>query len=249
MGTWAVTLAVGIVMAFFGFRTPVETPSSRMVNFAMQQLHRSNNSTDFQTMLLEKFDTFVKSACVEGHGLESVRAAAARQLTGLPDEVRSEILDMAFHPNVSIEGAHQNMTNSMAQEGRAFFHMYYVNTKFTLPDHYSSCILATGIDLTIGEVVVGEVEEHTTDVLAYEPCRCGWIACEKCPILREIITKRPVFSRPAGTVGWHRDIQNVLAGMAARQVTGLSSAGPVEERLLTAWNLSLTTSAMLNPEF
>lgn len=134
----------------------------------------------------------------------------------------------------------------MAQEGRAFFHMYYVNTRYTPDDHYSSCILASGIRLTIGEIVVGEIEQRTTDVLAYEPCRCGWVFCEKCPVFREIITKKPIFSRPAGTVGWHRDIQNVLAGMAARQVTAMSATDTAADKhLLAAWNLSLPTSAIV----
>lgn len=246
----------GTLFALLALKPRTSTPDepiTRMVNFASHQALRVNQ-TAAEDMMLRHYRTFVDSACVRSSDIDAARTSLLLQLASLPANVRTEIVDMALTPGVSVEMARQNMSNAAANNGIVFLYVYYVNTLFR-GDEYSTCVLASGIDLEFGEVVVGSVDEHTSDIVGYKPCHCGTFYCERCPVIKETTTSRPVFARGTGTMQWHTGLQDVLAGMAARQVMALGTrVDDMDEKLATAWNMPLhratdsppTTSSVLH---
>jgi hypothetical protein len=181
----------------------------------------------------------VDSACVQSSDIDSARESLFAQLASLPPDIRAEIVKMALTKGVSVETARQNMSNS--DNGHIFVYMYYINTRFTggqtLEGTYESCVLASGVRLVVGETVVGSEEERTTDIAGYQPCHCGMFYCEKCPIIKEIVTSRSVFSRYYGTIKWHTHLGQLLAEMAARQVGALHQSvhANFDEKVATSW--------------
>ena len=228
-----------IAVALFGARAPDE-PVTRMVNFAAHQAARYNH-TDHEALQLSRYETFVDSACVASASLDGTRAALAKQLGSLPVAVRAEIVDMALSEGASIETTRQNISNDIADTGLVNVFMYYINTIYE-GSTYRTCVMASGIRMQLGEIIVDTIEERTEQITGYRPCHCGYLYCEKCPIVTETRTQRPVYARHTGSIQWHVKLQNLLAGMAARQVAGLStqSAGvPTEappQQLIDGWS-------------
>ena len=221
--TFVSGLIVGLIALLA--RPPAgDEPITRMINFASQQAGRFNQ-TAAEDLQLKEYQKFVDSACVQSTDIDGARASLAAQLSSLPSAVIAEIVTMALTPGVSVETARQNMSNTVSESGEVFVYMYYVNTRHAAGE-YTSCVLASGIRLVIGEVIVGSVEERSTEIVGYQPCHCGvFFSCEKCPIIRETTTLRPVFQRHTGTIDWHTKLHSLLARMVAQQVGALKSDG------------------------
>jgi hypothetical protein len=214
------TLMAAIML---GGRAPDE-PVTRMVTFAAHQAARYNQ-TDHDALQLSRYDTFVDSACVASSSLEGAREALTKQLVSLPPDVRVEIVGMALTEGASVETTRQNISNAMSDDALINVFMYYINTVYT-PGLYRTCVMASGIKMQIGEVIVDMVEERSEQITGYRPCHCGYLYCEKCPIVSETRTQKPVYARHTGNIQWHVKLQNLLAGMASRQVAGLASSPP-----------------------
>lgn len=228
-----------IALALLSTRAPDE-PVTRMVNFAAHQAARYNH-TDHEALQLSRYETFVDSACVSSASLESARISLAKQLGSLPAAVRAEIVDMALSEGASVETTRQNISNDIADNGLVNVFMYYINTAYE-GSTYRTCVMASGIRMQLGEIIVDTIEERTEQITGYRPCHCGYLYCEKCPIVTETRTQRPVYARHTGSIQWHVKLQNLLAGMAARQVAGLStqSAAVLNEappqQLIDGWS-------------
>jgi hypothetical protein len=189
-----------VLTALFARPSVLDEPLTRMISFASHQATRFNQ-TSIADLQLSQYITFVDSACVTSASLQSARVSLASQLVSFPPQVRDKIVDMALTLGVSVKTARQNMSNVLSSD-EVFVYTYYINTRFH-NNEYRSCVLASGIRLVIGETVVGAVEERSTEIAGYQPCHCGVLYCEKCPILRETVTNKPVFARHSGTIDWH----------------------------------------------
>lgn len=216
-------VALVALVASIAFRVSKDDrdPVVRMVSFAAHQAQQ-HNLTAHDELQLTRFVTFVDSACVSGESIVQVRAALLKQLKSLPLGVRDEIVDMALADGISIETARQNMTNDIAEKGTVDVFMYYINTLYEPHQQYRTCVLASGIRMTIGEIIVGTVTEKREEITGYAPCHCGFVFCEKCPIVSETTVQKPVYARQTGTIDWHTKLQSLLASKAAQQVTGLA---------------------------
>ena len=232
-------------MIFFGARTPDE-PVTRMVNFATHQAARYNQ-TEHDELQLSRYETFVDSACVASASIDGARDSLVKQLGSLPHAVRTEIVDMALTEGASVETTRQNSSNDVSDSAMVNVYMYYINTAYT-PGLYRTCVMASGIRLQLGEIVVDVIEERTEEIKGYRPCHCGYLYCERCPIITETRTQRPVYARHTGNIQWHVKLQNLLAGMAARQVAGLSSAerpSAAPPELVDGWSRQQITAKTL----
>jgi hypothetical protein len=225
-------------------RTVPDEPVTRMVSFAAHQAARYNQ-TEHDELQLSRYDTFVDSACVASGEMESARESLAKQLGSLPPAVRAEIVDMALTRETSVETTRQNISNDVSDRALIDVFMYYINTVYT-PGLYRTCVMASGIRMQIGEVIVDMIEERTEEIKGYRPCHCGYVYCERCPIIAETRTQRPVYARHTGSIQWHVKLQNLLAGMAARQVAGLSGPSQaVAPELVEGWSKRELTAKSL----
>ena len=199
-------------------------PIERLTNFASVQAARFNQ-TSHEEMQLSEYTTFVKSACVSCATRKLAQNALRLQLSSLPDDVLTEIVEMALPEEASVETARQNMSNTADETGRVSVFLYYINTLYDESVHnkYKTCVLASGVRLLIGKVVAGHVTETREEVTAFKPCHCGLVYCEKCPVISQTVTQRPVYAQQTGTITWHRNLHSMLARLAAEQVGGMRS--------------------------
>lgn len=232
-----VTFFVAVVM--LAQRESSVEPIERLSNFATVQAARFNHTSQ-EEMQLSEYVTFVKSACVSSASRQQAQNALRLQLSSLPKDVLVELVEMALPDGASVETARQNMTNTADETGTISVFLYYISTMFdeTAVNKYKTCVLASGVRLRIGEVVVGQVTETKEEVTAFKPCHCGFMYCEKCPVISQTVTQRPVYARHTGTITWHRNLHSMLARLAAEQVGGMraKSTHEIDEHVERGWD-------------
>jgi hypothetical protein len=214
-------------------------PLERLANFATIQASRFNQ-TSHEDIQLSEYTTFVKSACVSCATRELAQRALRQQLASLPREVADEIVDMALPERASVETARQNMSNTADKTGEVSMFLYYISTVYdkNIENAYRTCVLASGVRLVVGQIIVGHVTETKEEVTAFKPCHCGYLYCEKCPVVSQTVTQRPVYAQQTGTIEWHRNLNNMLARQAVEQVGSMQSERRIEldESVSKGWD-------------
>jgi hypothetical protein len=106
--------------------------------------------------------------------------------------------------------------------------------------------MVSGIRLVVAETIVGSIEEKTARIIGSTPCHCGVFTCDRCPIVQEVVTQRPVFHRATLTMDEAKALQQHLvqrATDAALALTGPGDGGVVKGGLQTAWDTLVAVSA------
>lgn len=218
----------------------VPEPIDKLANFAIVQATRFNQ-TNHKDVQLSEYTTFVKSACVSCATRELAQKALRLQISSLPKYIIDEIIDMALPEGASIETARQNMSNTADETGRVSVFMYYINTVYdeSEKNRYKTCVLVSGVWLVIGKVVVGQVTETAEVITGVKPCHCGYLYCEKCPVISQTVTQRPVYAMQTGTIEWHQGLHRMLANLAAEQVGGmrLKNQYELDEHISKGWDV------------
>lgn len=146
------------------------------VNFEKANLmQREVGTDDIENVSTDIFKMYARATCVQGENSEKVRSALYSGLDGIPDCVRDKLVNMAVAEGVSQKNSIQDTITDFQEEGKAVAYKAFWSTVYLPSGRYESCLLATGVDLTMAETIVGWNEIPQKVQVATEPCRCGKI--------------------------------------------------------------------------
>jgi hypothetical protein len=242
-------IVVGIMLAVWGgsFREwkGEDGPVKSLMAYSKYQRER-HNVFNVSTISIDRMAVFSGAACVVSPTLEGAAKAMVAQLrNSVPEEVVREILEGAFVEDTSVRNSYQNSTLGLSDTGEGNAYLVYYDTEVSTRG-YHSCVMVSGIRLVIAETVVGTIEEKTARIIGSTPCHCGMFTCERCPIVQEVITHRPVFHRATLTMDEAKALQQHLvqrATDAALALTGPGEEGKIKDGLQTAWDTLVAVSA------
>jgi hypothetical protein len=240
----ALVVAGVAVLSYLQLPDEGDIPRVRMATFVQQQVSTIQpTANDLADLRLDGSNMFAGNACVGPGPLADVRAALELHLSGLPSAVRADMLQKALVEGLSVESAFHNTSVDTVDSGTIFTHYYYVNTRFSAPDTYESCVVVSGIAIEVAENIVGYTEQTTTE-LHTRPCFCApfHLYCRSCPFEVATTTRTPVLARHALALSQHRKLRALLLTQAYEQVGGYveAAAATVFPRdLLRGWNTSV----------
>jgi hypothetical protein len=161
--------------------------------------------------------------CLNNTSYETLSHVVETRLKGsLPYEIYDWIRESILIKNVTQAMAFENCTKSLQDTGKAVHivgwwtvsHDYETNL-------YTSCILFSGVIITLPEIVVDYKVEKNTQQIATEPCHCGWFYCQTCPVLRTTETKTPVYKKHNISIKQHDALKSYMTVKASVMVDKL----------------------------
>lgn len=148
----------------------------------------------------EKFQTYARASCVEAATVDQARAALLAGLYGIPDTVRHDVVRMAILEGVTSKNSMQDSHADIVEQGTADSFMAFWSTVYN-PDAfqkhktYSTCAMVTGVTLLVAEQVAEWNVMHEQYQIGVEPCHCGVLYCEECPVFDTRVVRTPVLER------------------------------------------------------
>jgi len=176
---------------------------------------------------------YARATCVQGGNSEEVISALYSGLDGIPDGVREKLVNMAVAEGVSQKFSIQDTITDFQDEGKAFSYKAFWSTVYLPGGAYETCLLATGVDLTMAETIVGWNEIPQKVQVAIEPCRCGYLYCALCPVFHEFTAKQPIYERRSMSLKQQKELRNWM----------------IEKSIEAAEPLVITSEVEWNPVF
>ncbi|KAK1863568.1 hypothetical protein I4F81_006122 [Pyropia yezoensis] len=180
---------------------------AQLATFAEQQAV-AHNIDAVRALPVDTMHLYADAACVEAHGLEAAQQSLALQLHNVPARVRNALVAKALVRGVSVTNSQEDSVLGVERDGKASSYMAFYATRYDGPagpaaagddGSYAICVMVGGVDLLVGEEVVGWETSRRAVQVATRPCHClvgGW-GCAACPILNDEVTRRPVLARHA----------------------------------------------------
>lgn len=106
----------------------------------------------------------------------------------------------AIREGVSTKNSIHDSNADISEQGKASSFMAFWSTTYDprWKDRvYTSCVLVTGVTLTVAETVAEWTSTTEKYVVATEPCWCGPFSCDRCPVLETRTVRWPVLERRA----------------------------------------------------
>eukprot|EP01024_Parvocaulis_polyphysoides_P035317 TRINITY_DN31284_c1_g1_i2.p1 TRINITY_DN31284_c1_g1~~TRINITY_DN31284_c1_g1_i2.p1 ORF type:complete len:517 (+),score=86.96 TRINITY_DN31284_c1_g1_i2:96-1646(+) len=213
----------------------VQKPMIALQEFADLQERRQGLKLDqsqLEKLPVEQMHFFASAACVHGD-FQQVSVALEKQLKSAPKQVREDILDQALIEGVSVQNSRQDAAVDVENQGKAHAYLAFYSTQH-IPSalaepQYSSCVMVAGMEFSVAEELASWEVQTDYKNLGYEDCDCGVFSCRKCPIIKEITTKRPVFKRHQLTFLDHKKLHQEMQRLAvqkSKDLTSGTSIGP-----------------------
>lgn len=167
--------AVAVACLFPAKRTP--SPTSDLREFV--RFERANNFVDLAAiddLNTETFRTYARSTCVEAATFEQARNALDVGLFGVPDGVRNTVVQMAVLEGVTQKNSIQDSNSDFVNSGKANAFMAFwstVHDPSLEEEAYKSCVMVTGVSLTVAESIAEWTTKREKYQVGTEPCHCG----------------------------------------------------------------------------
>lgn len=212
---------------------------SEMKRFAYEKAGSFYNvdiPSDITELKVDGMSHFSCAVCVKRVDYDKMVTIISNRLkTSIPVDVYDSLTDSIFLKNVTYEGSFQNCTKPLQETGRASNFVGWWNVRFdSSEDLYSACIIVSGIDITMADIIVDYHVVKETTLLALEPCHCGFFYCEKCPVFKTLETRSPIFKKHRISLKQHNELKDYMMYKSLELIGGLSYEP----------NISLTSSAI-----
>lgn len=211
-------LLLSLLTAAF-FKVYLQPPSAydELRSYAVSQ-SESMKVESIAELPVDDLNSFAQSTCVEARRAEDIRTSLKANLR-IPAEVRDMIIASAVVDGVTTSNSMSNTTSDLASEGRAISFLAFWSTVYSEPtlggEWYSSCVMAAGITIAVGEDVAEWVTRNDRVVTGSQPCHCGYFACERCPIFHTRETRTPIFKRHKLTLKNQVDLRSFFVALSA----------------------------------
>lgn len=223
---------VACLLAVIGFLAIVlafqwrnaQSPYSDLRSFAITEA-TNNDLRDIGDLTVDGMQLYAQATCVQASTAEEVRFALRRQLKSIPEEAREDIISSAVIDGQSTSNSMQNTSAGIAKSGLAFSYLAYWSTAYTpsavLTATYSSCVMATGVEIEVGEEVAEWRTTRDKILVANEPCHCGRVWCEHCPVFETRESRTPIFKRHKLSLRNQADLHRWMVRQAVDRVSSL----------------------------
>lgn len=203
------TLFLLSLLAFFSFlayrkvRDQYENlnrPLNDLHSFAVSEI-ANNDLAGVADLTVDGLKLYAQATCMKADSAEALRNALRKQLMDLPNDVREQIIEAAVIEGMETTNSRQNAEADTVDTGKAYSYIAFWSTTYNgeralTEATYSTCIMAAGVDIKIGEDLAG------FDVVSQEvqkglrPCECNMFWCKAlCPEYGTVTSKRPIFKR------------------------------------------------------
>ncbi|KAI0560962.1 hypothetical protein FGB62_95g088 [Gracilaria domingensis] len=222
-----ISIPIGYLFMYIRQTLRSGEPLQQLRAFALQEA--ANNKIDnIEELPVDGLKLYAQATCVKGPTVKHVKEALHLQLRNIPEQARADIIDSAVVEGMDTVSTRQDTAADVADSGKAFSYLAYWNTKFNgdqvlVPsDRYSTCIMAAGVDVKIGEQIAGYEESSRRVPIGTRPCECGLFWCVgRCPEYDKVSTRRPVFKRHQLTLRNQNDLHRWMVKQAVSHTESL----------------------------
>lgn len=154
--------------------------------------------TMMNDILSETMTDFKTTITFKAKGLDNSKRILALQLTGanIAKDVIHQIVETVLIQGVEICSGLERTVTELETKGRASYYIMKFCTGYeSMTDAYNVNLAMTGITFTAAEIIAGYEETKTERLIGKEPCHCGLLKCESCPIFTIDVLKTPIFKR------------------------------------------------------
>lgn len=225
------TFAAGVLLTMLGFAVwylnranALQGPFSDLHTFSQTELakKRGGSVMDLPT---ESLSQYAQAACILAKDADGARLGLEQQLRGIPKAALDELLDRAVLPDVDTRSSMQNTTMGAGSDGKAFHYMAFWSTAAHTRG-YSACVATAGVHLVIGEDVEEWRTTKTRRRVGDQPCHCGYLRCEKCPVFESDETRTPIYKRHRLTIRQQTELFHWMSNTVAERAGELAPSTP-----------------------
>ena len=222
IGTRTLAIAGALVMlsmAIVWFYIPHFKSSAQNDMRSFISFHKTNKDlAEIQDLETDSISSYAQAYCVTLDSADKVRAALRDELDQVPVEVRESVIKRAVVEGATLKSSLDNSAAKFASEGRAYFFKAFWSTAYDrrlTSETYTTCVVVSGVEIEIAEVVAGWHKETKKVQIGVEKCDCGYILpCSICPVFDIVTTEAPIFKRHSLTLKQQGDLHLWLAKKA-----------------------------------
>lgn len=193
-------------------------------------------------ILSESMSDFKTTITFKAKGLQNAKQILTLQLSSahIAKELIEQIIQTVLMEGVEICSGLERTVTELETKGKASYYIVKFCTGYdSFTDTYNVNLATTGISFTAAEIITGYDETKIERQIGTEPCHCGLLQCEQCPIFTIDHIKTPIFNRHVLTFYQQR----LLAASLRDEVSNMMrSAMPPPVHALS----SLTARFLLN---
>jgi hypothetical protein len=121
---------------------------------------------------MENFESFSGTYCLEGVSLQTTRDALSAGLSGVPDSVRDDVVNMTLREGITATNTWKNSNADLVNTSKAHSYMsFYSTTAYEVHDNgmdrYKTCVMVSGVTFTVA--AENEHQERSSGVAVFEP--------------------------------------------------------------------------------
>ena len=198
---WMRPLFTGSVFALFASSSKSSAPVQDLKSFVAHERATSNTALELieiEDLPTENFHRYAVANCAAAGSLELAQENLRLQLGDIPSIVRERLLQRVLVEGISQKNSIQDATSQLTLDGQAQSYLAFWSTNFdafSTHRQYETCVIVAGVTIKAAEIVADYKEETKKVVIGSEPCHCGYLYCEVCPVLDTQTTMTPVFKR------------------------------------------------------
>jgi len=219
LGMTVVVVLVGLVIGTLYVTSVIGKRADSMA--ALQGFVSSESSEriipshKINSLVLDTFNEYQTGSCVQGaDSWQALRTALNRTLGQIPGEVKEMALNTAVIEGIRVNQALvQDTVVSPDSQWKAYAYKLWFHTDGIA---LSSCVLVSGVQLTLPTEVAAWETETVRVQIGQRPCHCGLFSCESCPEYDFRTTKTPRFKLHRLTL---EDQEMLTARMRTRMVS------------------------------
>ena len=174
---------------------PLSIPKSDLKSFVLFEKAKQHTSSHLplseedgmENLQTDVFKSFARTACVKAGSVDATRDALFSNLKGVPESIRKDLVEMAVQPEVTLVNSWQDTKADTVEEGTAYSFMAFFSTAFRprrgdedQSNRYESCIMVTGVSLTVAETVAEWSQKQERYQVGVKPCHCGTLIHSIC---------------------------------------------------------------------
>lgn len=218
-------LGGGVLARFLCTGPPPPSPTDDLREFV--RFEKAHNVVDLQQiddLNTEAFRTYARSTCVSAPTYEKALRSLDVGLYGVPDNVRQALLAMAIQPEVTQKNSIQDSNSDFVDSGKADAFMAFWSTVYdenAEEDAYKTCVMVTGVALTVAETIAEWTTKTEKVRIGSEPCQCGYVYCEECPVFDVREVKWPVFERRSLSLRKQEELRRWMVDQAIKSAEHL----------------------------
>jgi len=203
-----------------------QMPKFHMKAFIEKEKAYGINVTDVTGLPADLFKIYSAASCLEGNSIEKLRENLRIQLDNVPENVRDRLVNRALMEGISQKSSITDSDSRVGKDGQATMFMAYWSTTYNGDElvviggsKYSTCIIVTGVNLTLTKTIIYEESEHQK-VVGSEPCdrNCGRSNCQQCAVYDTTVTKKPIFKNSLMSIDQQDRLYSWMVKRAAESV-------------------------------